>query len=319
MSDDRRTVDGWTFVRGATEKVPAVWGEGDAIAQAQGEPVMIVGPDGVGKTSVGQQLVLHRLGVRRGRLLGLPVARTEGKVLYLAADRPAQAARSMRRMVNEEHEELLRERLVVHRGALPFELLKEPADTLRQWVQDHRAGDLVIDSLKDVAPKLTDDETGLAINRAFQEVVAAGIELAALHHQRKALQGMGAPKSLADVYGSRWLTACCGSVLLLWGDPGDLVVSLKHLKQPMEEIGPFNVLHDHTRGLSTLHETTNLEQIIAPTGLTVKQAAMTLYGNDAANDVEKARRKLNSLIGQRKLERRDDPDGTARYFPRTPS
>ena len=45
--------------------------------------------------------------------------------------------------------------------------------------------------------------------------------------------GGAKPKRLADVYGSRWLTAGMGSVLLLWGEPGDLVVEVRHLKQPV--------------------------------------------------------------------------------------
>jgi hypothetical protein len=320
-ADDRaesrsvRTVDGWTFVHGSTETVPAVWGERETILSAQGEPTMIVGPDGVGKTALLQQLALKRL--TGGTLLGLPVAPAAGKVLYLAADRPSQAARSMRRMVTDVDEEMLRERLVVHRGPLPFELTKEPSWTLRQWVESHDACDLYIDSLKDVAVKLTDDEVGACINRACQDVVAAGLEVVLNHHQRKQMQGGSPPKALADVYGSRWLTAGMGSVLLLWGEPGDLVVDCRHLKQPMEEVGPFKVLHDHTRGITTLHGHVDLEELLAAagsTGLLVKTVAMTMFESDTANTIEKARRRLEALVGKGYAERCDTPDdGIARY------
>jgi replicative DNA helicase len=313
-----RTVDGWTFVNGAAENLPAVWGEGDAILWAQGEPCMIVGPDGVGKTSLGQQAALARALIGQTTLLGLPIAPAAGKVLYLAADRPAQAARSMRRMITDDDEDLLRERLVVHRGPLPFDIVKEPVWTLRQFVEDHDASDLIVDSLKDLASELIKDEVGSAVNRAFQELAASSIELLALHHQRKQQQGAPPPKRIADVYGSRWLTAGMGSVVCLWGEPGDLVVSFRHLKQPIEEVGPFEVLHDHVRGRTAIHDHTDLEQLLtaAAAGLTCKDAARLVFSKDEpkANDVEKARRRLEALVGRNLAERRDDPDGLARYF-----
>src|SRR5215212_8290232 len=129
---------------------------------------MLVGPDGVGKTSLAQQLVLARL--TGGTLLGFPVAPAAGRVLYLAADRPTQAARSMRRMTTDADEETLRERLMVHRGPLPFDVVAEPAPTLRRFVEEHGATELVVDSLKDLAPGLSEDAVGSAVNIAFQEL-----------------------------------------------------------------------------------------------------------------------------------------------------
>lgn len=313
---ENRTVDGWTFVSAAGDTIAAAWGERDAVVWAKGEPLMIVGPDGVGKTSLGQQLARARLS--GGTLLGLPVTQAERKVLYLAADRPSQAARSLRRMVTAADEEILRDRLVVHRGPPPFDILKDPVWTLADWVADQDASDLIVDSLKDLAPELSKDETGSAVSRAFQEATASGVELAVLHHQRKQQPGAAPPKRLADVYGSRWLTAGMGSVICLWGEPGDLVVSLTHLKQPVEEIGPFDVLHDHVHGRTTVHDHTDLEQLLAATlvGLTCKDAARLIFSKEdpKANDVEKARRRLEALIARNLAERRDDPDGLARYF-----
>lgn len=311
---DPRTVDGWTFIRGGAETPPALWGEGDAILWARGEGAMVFGPDGVGKTSIVQQLTLKRL--LGGDLLGLPVQPADGKVLYLAADRPAQAARSMHRMVTDDHQEILRERLIVHRGPLPFEITEEPPWTLRQWLESHDAGEIYIDSLYGVAPRLTEDEVGSALSRAFQDLVAAGLEVMVLHHPRKQQQGGPAPKQLADVYGSRWITAGLGSVMVLWGDPGDLIVDFKHLKQPLDEVGPFKVIHDHARGITTLHGHVSLDEILAVggnTGLTAKSVAMAMFQSDKPNAVEKARRRLEAHVGTGHAERETDDDGIVRY------
>lgn len=298
-----RAIDGAAFAFEETADVPSLWGDGQAVAWPAGEGLMLVGPDGVGKTALQQQLILARIGLRAD-LLSVRVERTKRRVLYVAADRPRQAARSFRRMVGEGDEKALSERLIVWPGPLPFDLAADPS-ALARFVAEHDAGELYIDALKDVALDLTKDETGSRVNRAFAETIAAGVELCVAHHQRKEQASSakaGKPNRLADVYGSRWLTAGMGSVVLLWGEPGDLVVDLTHLKQPAEEIGPLQVLHDHRVGASSVFHPFDLEQLIdqAYGGLSVKDAAVAMFGKDKPNrnEIEKARRRLESLVGK---------------------
>jgi replicative DNA helicase len=196
-------------------------------------------------------------------------------------------------------QELLRERLLVWKGPLPFLLSdKDGHRQLRELVLRREVGTVFVDSLKDVAVKLSDDEVGGRVNLAFQAVISEGVELCAGHHQRKATADNRRPNTLADVYGSNWLTAGMGSVLLLWGEPGDPVVELRHLKQPAEEVGPFNVLHDHERGLSTLHEPPELAAMLydrGAEGMTVNEAAEALFGPSPSKaQIEKTRRKLKA-------------------------
>lgn len=315
----RGPLDGATFVFDAAEDVPAVWGRDQQVAWAEGEGLMLVGPDGVGKTALQQQLVLARIGLR-AEVLGLPVRPAEAPVLYIAADRPPQAARSLRRMVAEDDRAALAERLIVWKGPLPFDLATEPAE-LARFAKRLGVNDVFIDALKDVALDLSKDETGSRVNRALQETIAAGIEVCAAHHQRKEQNGGAKPRKLADVYGSRWLTAGMGSVVLLWGEAGDLVVDVSHLKQPAEDIGPFRVLHDHRAGSSTVYHPLDLEELVAKTygGLTAKAAATALYGSEkpAANEVEKARRRLEGLVAKGTVYK-DELTGTAHYFARRP-
>ena len=242
--DTDRSVDGASFVFGTPETPVAIWGKDDQVLWASGESLMIVGPSGVGKTTLAQQIVLARLGIR-GTVLGFPVLPEPQRVLYVAADRPGQAARSLARMVAEEDRSTLNEGLIAWRGPLPFDLGQNP-ERLVSFIQAHGATSVVIDSAKDAAFKLSDDEVGARFNHAIQCALAAGIEVVVLHHQRKRQQGGGKPTKLEDVYGSVWITAGAGSVVLLWGESGDALVDLSHLKQPAENVGPLKLLHDHT-------------------------------------------------------------------------
>ena len=230
--------------------VESVWGDGHQSLWAKGEPLVVYGPEGVGKTTLDQQLALKIIGIGEPSLLGFTVQGPR-RVLYVAADRPAQVWRSFRRMVGEEDRQLLHDGLALWRGPLPFDLATEPDALL---ILARRAGAEVVflDSLKDVAANLPKDETGVGLNRAFQICCTEGVDVAGLHHPRKEQPGAGKPRHLADLYGSRWIGAGAGSVVLLWGEAGDPVVELEQLKQPDETVGPLTVVHDHIRGVSSV-------------------------------------------------------------------
>jgi replicative DNA helicase len=316
--DPRRALDAADWLQAQPEGVPAVWGNSEAVLWAEGEPLMIYGPDGVGKTSVAQQLVLHLCGVRQDVLLGLPVRKAERPVLYLACDRPRQARRSLYRMIPRENHDALRGRLLVWEGPLPFTIHATPR-ALLDFCLLHDAGTIVIDSLKDVAGELTKPEVALKVNQAFQWLNANGVELAILHHPRKDPAGTPSkPKEIEDVYGDRNFVAGMGSVVLLWGKPGDPIVELRHLKQPAQEYGPIKLLHDHDAGVTSLYEHATLLDILvrAARPLTVPQLASLFFATDepTKNDLEKTRRQMRRLVAQSLVLELKDNDSGALSF-----
>jgi hypothetical protein len=307
---DARQVAGDTFLLDVPNQPPILWGGGEQALWIGGEGTLIVGGDGVGKTTLAQQLALSRVGMR-DLLLDFPVQKADGRVLYLAMDRPAQAQRSFARMVATGNaaktRRLLRDRLVVWRGPLPVDLLTAP-DTLANWIHEEfgdDVSDVFVDSVKDLAPGLNDDTVGAGLNIAMQEVLARGINWLALHHQRKANSTNLHPNELSDVYGSRWLTAGMGSVFMVVGKAGDQTVELRQLKEPLRKVPPLLVHHDHRAGHSTVVERERLpEEVLADAGdegITVKDFAREVWGDDNRATEQKASRTLKKMKSNGKV------------------
>jgi AAA domain len=293
-----QTVDGASFLLNQPDKVPCIWGTGSDVLWAEGEPLMVCGLPGVGKTTIAGQVLRARLGIGDGMVLGLPVTPDTRPILYLAMDRPRQISRALGRLFTAADHDILRERLIVRPGPPPEDLAVN-TDLLAQLAHEHGAGTVFLDSLKDAFLGLSEDEPAAAYNRARQTAITASIELLEMHHMVKRGASGGKPKTLADVYGSTWLTAGAGSVIVLNGDPGDPLVELRHLKQPAAEVGPWRVLHDSITGLSVVFHATDLVALAMAQGdVSARDAAKALAETDkpTPNDVEKARRKLAALV-----------------------
>lgn len=304
---------GGNFILDTPATPESLWGAGQEVLFSEGEALIIAGPQGLGKTTLAQQLALGRCGFPdHNELLGYPITPGTQRVLYLAMDRPRQAARSFRRMVTEDQRQYLNELLMVWPGPPPADLAKFPG-LLLELCHQAQADTVIVDSLKDAALGLTDDEVGAGYNRARQIAVADGVQVIELHHNRKAHAAMKATLTIDDLYGSVWLPSGAGSVVLLAGAAGDPIVSLHHLKQPAEPVGPLRIIHDHQLGRSMVWHAMDLLQTAKASlyGLTAKAAASALFETEKPgdNELEKARRKLEALTKQGHL-RRVDPDAS---------
>ena len=183
------------------------------------------------------------------------------------------------------------------KGPPPGDLARYP-DLLLEMCEKADARTVILDSLKDVAIGLALDEVGAGVNRAIQTALVEGIEVGAFHHQRKG-DGTAKPKALSDVFGSTWLTAGMGSVVLLWGDAGDAYVDLLHLKQPASDVGPLKLRHDHDTGTTEVVDRIDLVDLARLTagGITAVDAARAIFDNPTPtrNEIERARRRLVKL------------------------
>lgn len=314
-----RARPGGAFILDTNDTPPAIWGDGTNVAWAEGEALMLCGPAGVGKTTVALQLVAARIGIGPLELFGLPIVPGEKRTLFLAMDRPAQLARAAGRLFNEDHRKHLDEQLVIWPGPPPYDMAKHP-EVLLALCRHADADTVIVDSLKDAAIGLSDDAVGAGYNRARQGALAAGIQVMELHHQRKANGDNKTPSKLDDVYGSTWLTAGAGSVFILWGEAGDPEISMLHVKQPSEQLGPWMVQHDHATGLSTLHEQVDLLALVryqGQVGMSAQLAAQRLYRteNPSRAEVAKARRRLDGMVRAGLLVTRSNGQaGQTAYF-----
>lgn len=296
LETGRPFTNGATFIYDLPSNPVSVWGRGDDVLWAEGEALMIYGGSGVGKTTLAGQIV-RALVLGGGEVLGLPVQAATGRVLYLAMDRPRQARRSLARQFAPADRDAVTERLVVWEGPPPADMAEETC-LMVQMCREAGASHVIVDSLKDAAVGLSEDKVGAGYNRARQMVLADDVQVLELHHQLKARQD--GPKGIDAVYGSTWLTTGAGSVVHLAGDPGDPVVKLRHLKQPASEVGPFDVIHDHSIGSSRVAgELEPLDVLDAQGGaLTARELAQVITEGERPKpaEVEKARRRLDALV-----------------------
>lgn len=285
----------WLF--DAYEERPALWGREDQVLWPDSESLVIASPPGVGKTTLANLVVGAAIGLA-DEVLGYPVARAE-RVLYLAMDRPAQIRRAMRRIFTEADREAIDAHLVIRPGPLPADLAERP-ETLLDLALRAGATRVVVDSVKDAVSKVADDQAGGAFNRAVQACNAEGVSVLCLHHQRKGQAG-AKPTSLEDVYGSTWITAGAGSVLLLWGEPGSGAAELVHLKSPSTPVGPLSLELDTFAGtMRVVREWDPLAWLRNRGGAgTVTEAAQAMTGTAPTNaSRHRARRRLDGLVAR---------------------
>jgi hypothetical protein len=245
----------------------------------------------------------------------MPVAPVDGPILYLAMDRPRQIRRSMLRQFDHTERDQISGRLLIRPGPPIADLAARPT-LLAEMAAECGAAVIYVDSLKDAAIGLSADEVGAAYNRARQFTLANGCQLCELHHLIKRNPLGGQPNTVADVYGSNWLTAGAGSVVMLTGEPGDPIVGFRHAKQPHSEVGPWRLLHDPDRGRFSIDHEVDLLALAAAsgaTGLTPQNAAAAIFEKEKPTraQVEKARRRLDKLALSGQLVRIEGMKGGA--------
>ena len=287
-----------------------LWGTPEDCLAARGEPTMIYGKTGIGKTTVMHRVMLSMVGIGPSAVLGYDVQPMDDdrRILYLAYDRPSQALRSIARMVTENDRPQLAKTLVIDRKRM---LKVNSKDTLnmRRLCEENNIGRVFIDSLKDIATRLSEDESGAAYNAMVQEAIVADIEVFTSHHPRKG-QGESKRESLEldDVYGSTWLTAGQGSIIVMDGEAGASLVFLRQLKMPSGEVGPFAFRIDYSTGELHREPTGDIVAMLAavpgygwtPTAVLVEK----LYGESTNTSRTATRRRLERLVTSGKVEQR---------------
>jgi replicative DNA helicase len=269
------------------DTIDALWGNGEEVLAAVGEPTILYSATGIGKTTIAQRVALAAIGIGDPTVLGYDVKQIEGNVLYIAADRPIQAMRSLRRMVTEQDRDILDQRWRWERHHR-IRITPDNPNVLLDAAEAAEAPLLLGDSIKDLVSGVSTDEGGLAYNNAVQACVANGVEVFMLHHTRKAGSDGRSLLKLDDVYGSTWIPAGAGSVIALNGTPRQGIIKLNQLKMPSEQVGPFDIDIDYPTGTLTTIGRRDLVKWIRHQGsATTIEAARYMTGKDNPTAAEK--------------------------------
>ncbi len=209
----------------------------------------------------------------------------------------------------------LHDRLVVWSGPLPRSVV---ADThiLIKMAAHYKADTVVIDSVKDIVPRLTDDEAGITFNTAVQHCLRAGVEVLMLHHNRKNNGGHSSQlRDLASVYGSVWLTAGVGSVISLEGKQGNPRIRFKSVKN-IADAFEFELMTDFRLGRHSRvveFEPTAWLREKGSEGATVRQLACRMFCTSTPERAhrDKARHVLETMVRHSKAEKSEGKQGGA--------
>jgi replicative DNA helicase len=250
------------------------------------------------------------------------VARTAGKVLYIAADRPRQLHRLAKTMFSADEAAVMNEDLLFchgfPRGQNKFD--RDPDLLVKLAVTCGDVDTIVVDSAKDFSQSLVTDEGGSAFNTACQNAVNEGIEVLVLHHERKASSDGDSAPSLDKIYGSHNLTSGAGSVLALKRrdveSPGRLV--LHQVKSAAGFMAPMNIVIEGSKRL-VLPELPGFDEVFGfvlqrDGVVTVRALADQSAGRRAGgSQMKRASRWLDGFVSTGRFERSKNANGVNCY------
>lgn len=233
------------FAALAADRVP-VWGDDDTVMWAEGEYMLLCGDTGVGKTTMGVQLIAARAGLT-DTFLGFPVA--EGKrSLWLHADRPYQLQQMLRDVFTEDELASMSDRFVVASG-IPDEKLygnfKIDEKHYYNLARQVEADTLVIDSLFNVVSDPNDFAVAKQFTDAVKYACENGVQTLVLHHPRKTSSSSSDSELSVDrVYGAQSFTASAGSVFTFKKAKDSKNALLRQQKMPKGSLEPIEMFQD---------------------------------------------------------------------------
>lgn len=310
-------IDGWpyvdsdSFVFDTPDEVPAIWGtDGKKVLWAKGQGLMILAPQGVGKTTLALRLVEAALGLSES-VLEIPMKANGKNVLYCAMDRPTQISGAMKR-VFWRHGRCLAERgLRILTGPPSHDLGRNP-EFLLEVCLEMDAGMVFVDSLKDGVIGLANDENAQGWNKAVQLCLREGIEICVLHHPPKRA-GFDPEKVMDndDAYGSTWLTAGMGSVVQMWAKADSCYVDFSQTKFPVGRTDPMLLRRDNSQGLfEVVGKQADWQWFFASPHTTGELAAHMFSGEVSSTNIKKARRVVDDLLARELLKRHSEDKST---------
>lgn len=211
----------------------------EGLLQKQGS-MLLTGPSGVGKTQLSLRFAMS---LALGHpYLGFSVDAPH-RIMFLSLEMGLADIKyflsQMAENLNDDEMEVLQENLLIVPVGTSIYLDKEAEQKrLESLINEHRPDGIMYDSLGSTTADELSSETVVKAITDWDAIVRQKFDVFSwfIHHQRKAQAQNKKPKTLADVYGSQYITARATSVYCFWREMEQLeLICLKKRLARMDD------------------------------------------------------------------------------------
>lgn len=315
-------IAGDAFGLNIPDTLPAIWGADERAYWSDGELAILWGGDGTNKTTIAHNVMAGMLGFEGFETVtGQPVRPMAPgeQILYLAFDRPRQIERSWSRFMQPRYADRARDGIIWRTDSLPFDPARHPL-AVADWIADvyPRVRYSVWDNVWDAFGDFNNTDNATSAGIALNAVARSGVNVLALHHNRKGGQASKkAPDTHDSLYGGRNFAAKAGSIVNVWKPEGNdgSSVTITQTKEASERIPRQTLYVDARRGTLTRLSSDDMTlakllQTRSPEWVEISELAQVHRHTDKPTEADKQATR-RALDGMKEVEHRKAETGKA--------
>ena len=278
------------------EYIPLIGNKDTGLLWAKGAPLYIAGSEGTGKTFLLLQYVRAAFSNEKwlGRFRVAPLERHE-RIVILNMDRPEPLKIRLGQIIETMALPPMPHRIqMLQMSDLQGKNLINDPTLLKDICRETESTHVLIDGLDRLLEDVTADQGGRAVADGMTHALSGGFQVMATMHLVKSRDNAPANNRSRDVYGSQYLGASAGSLLVL-NKESETCITLKQRKNIVGH-EPFDgrVIHDHPEHRSTYQSDLSVSEAMQELGQFTIQDLIDKTGKPRST-VNDHREKLSHL------------------------